>query len=79
MLFKPEEAFLLLTKLEEIYTKATQGCGPDYLAVISRVIKSRDERHTLQKLQIVRLALAKYYARCGVYGVGGRQTLITTQ
>ena len=71
MLFTSEEACLLIRKLDEICSRA-QNPGSDYLSVVARATKSRDEKHALQKLQIVRLALAKYYARCSVIGVGGR-------
>lgn len=73
MLFNSDEASLLLHTLEEIYVRSAHGAGSDYLEVLGRITKTVDEKHTLQKLQVVRLALAKYFARCGVYGVGGRQ------
>lgn len=72
MLFAPEDACVLLSKLEEICSRAAQGAGPDYLSVLARTTKNKDEKQALQRLQIVRLALARYYARCGVIGVGGR-------
>lgn len=72
MLFTSDEAYLLLKKLEEICSRTSQGSGSDYLSVLTRTTKSRDEKQALQRLQVVRLALAKYYARCGVIGVGGR-------
>ncbi len=78
MLFSSDEACLLLRKLEEICSRVAQGAGSDYLSVFTRSSKSRDEKHALQKLQVVRLALAKYYARCGVIGVGGRVNSIPT-
>lgn len=72
MLFSPEDACILLRKLEEICSRATQGSGSDYLSILTRTTKNKDEKQALQRLQTVRLALAKYYARCGVIGVGGR-------
>lgn len=72
LLFSSEDACILLRRLEEVCTRSAQGAGPDYLAVLARTTKSKDEKGALQRLQIVRLALAKYYARCGVIGVGGR-------
>ncbi|KAI0343020.1 hypothetical protein BDW22DRAFT_1329132 [Trametopsis cervina] len=74
LLFTSDDVYLLLTKLEEISTRASQGAGPDYLAMVARTTKGKDEKHALQRLQIVRLALAKYYARCSAIGVGGRST-----
>ena len=72
MLFSSEDALLLLRTLEEITSRAAQGAGPDYLAILARTTKGKDEKHALQRLQIVRLVLAKYYARCGAIGVGSR-------
>ena len=72
MLFTAEEACLLLHKLEEVCFRTSQGAGHEYLPAFKRLTKSRDDKHALQKLQIVRLALAKYHARCAVIGVGGR-------
>ncbi len=77
MLFTSDDACLLLRKLEEICSRTAQGAGPDYLSIYTRTTKSKDEKHALQRLQIVRLALAKYYARCGVIGVGGRFNTVT--
>lgn len=72
MLFSTEDARVLLRKLEEICSRSAQGAGSDYLSVLARTTKNKDEKLALQRLQVVRLALAKYYARCGVIGVGGR-------
>ncbi|EKM49160.1 uncharacterized protein PHACADRAFT_265769 [Phanerochaete carnosa HHB-10118-sp] len=72
MLFTSEDACILLRKLEEICTRSAQNAGSDYLPILARTTKSKDEKGALQRLQIIRLALAKYYARCGVIGVGGR-------
>lgn len=49
-----------------------QGAGSDYLPILIRMLKNGDEAKALQRLQIVRLALARYYAKCGVIGVGGK-------
>lgn len=71
MLFTSNDACLLIQKLEEIQIRVGQGCGDDYLSVLSRIAHG-GEKHALQRLQAVRLALARYYARCGAIGVGGR-------
>ena len=71
-MFSTEDARVLLRKLEEICSRAAQGASTDYLSVLARTTKNKDEKQALQRLQVVRLALAKYYARCGVIGVGGR-------
>jgi nuclear pore complex protein Nup85 len=72
LVFSTEDARVLLRKLEEICSRVAQGAGSDYLSVLARTTKNKDEKQALQRLQVVRLALAKYYARCGVIGVGGR-------
>ncbi|KAL4250471.1 Nuclear pore complex protein Nup85 [Abortiporus biennis] len=72
MLFTSAEAGMLLHKLEEIFTLTSYGLGSDYLPVFMKVLKNSDEKYALQRLQIVRLALAKYFARCGVIGAGGK-------
>ncbi|EIW58253.1 uncharacterized protein TRAVEDRAFT_123029 [Trametes versicolor FP-101664 SS1] len=71
MFFTSEDACLLMQRLESIHIMAGQGCSDDYLPVLCRVTK-RGEKHALQRLEVVRLSLARYYARCGAIGVGGR-------
>ena len=66
-----------LQKLEEIAFRSSQGSGSDYLPILVRTLRNGDEAKALQRLQVVRLALAKYYARCGVIGVGGRYAGVT--
>lgn len=63
---------VLLHKLQEITTRTSHGAGADYLSVLARGTKGKDEKSALQRLQVVRLALAKYYARCGAIGVSAR-------
>ncbi|KAI0642447.1 Nup85 nucleoporin-domain-containing protein [Trametes meyenii] len=71
MFFSSNDACLLIQKLEEIHIAVGQGGGDDFLPVLCRVTK-RGEKHALQRLEVVRLSLAQYYARCGAIGVGGR-------
>ncbi|KAJ8482613.1 hypothetical protein ONZ51_g5233 [Trametes cubensis] len=71
MPFTSNDACLLIQKLEEIHIAVGQGAADDYLPILRRVTK-RGEKHALQRLEVVRLALARYYARCGAIGVGGR-------
>ncbi|KAM5544312.1 hypothetical protein V8D89_001972 [Ganoderma adspersum] len=71
MLFTSSDACLLIQKLEEIQIRVGQGSGDDYLSVLARIANG-GEKHAMQRLQTVRLALARYYARCGAIGVGGR-------
>lgn len=81
MLFTSKNIGLLLRKVEEVHTRTSQGCGEDYLLVLVKIIRSTGgkgiggEKEALNKLKTVRLALAKYFARCGVIGVGGRDSL----
>ena len=71
LLFSSTSASLLLQKLEEIFVGSSQGAGDDYLIVLTRVIGGRGEKEALERLKTVRLALAQYFARCLVLGVGG--------
>jgi nuclear pore complex protein Nup85 len=71
LLFSSASASLLLQKLEEIFVGSSQGAGDDYLIVLTRVIGGRGEKEALERLKTVRLALAHYFARCLVLGVGG--------
>ncbi|KAI0630839.1 Nup85 nucleoporin-domain-containing protein [Trametes polyzona] len=73
MLFTSDDACVLMQKLERVCMMVGQGCGADYLPVLCRVTK-RGEKYALQRLEVVRLALARYYARCGAIGVGGRSS-----
>lgn len=75
MLFTSTNACLLLHKLEEIHMRVSQGAKDDYLSILAKTTKSGGEKHAMQRLQIVRLALVRYYARCGVIGVGGKNKL----
>ncbi|KAF9642653.1 hypothetical protein BDM02DRAFT_3105390 [Thelephora ganbajun] len=81
MLFTSANIGLLLRKMEEVQTRTSQGSGEDYLSVLVKIIRSSGgkgiggEKEALNKLKMVRLALAKYFARCGVIGVGGKDSL----
>jgi nuclear pore complex protein Nup85 len=72
LLFSYAGALELLQKLQEIFTRAEQGSGSDYLAILTRTIKGGDEKEALNRLKTVRLQLARYFARCTVIGVGGK-------
>jgi len=39
--------------------------------MLGRVVSARNEKDVLERLKSVRLALAQYFARCLVLGVGG--------
>lgn len=71
-----DEAYELLRHLEEIYTRAEQGAGADYLGALDHIMQGPDVASdrvvdvdsALAQLQVVRLALARYLARCAVGG-----------
>lgn len=69
-LFPSSGASLLLQKLEEIFVRASQGASDDYLSVLIRVLGCRGEKEALERLKTVRLALAQYFARSLVSGLG---------
>lgn len=66
LLFTSSEASVLLQKLEEVFVRTSQGSGEDYLSVLTRTIKGSGEKEALDRLNVVRLALARYFARCTV-------------
>jgi nuclear pore complex protein Nup85 len=70
-LFSYAGAIELLQKLQEIFTRAEQGSGDDYLSILIRTVKG-GEKEALDRLNTVRLWLARYFARCTVIGVGGK-------
>lgn len=72
LLFAYSEAVELLQKLEEIFMRAEQGSGDDYLTVLRRTIRGGGNKEALNHLKTVRLGLARYFARCTVIGVGGK-------
>ncbi|KAJ6607496.1 Nup85 nucleoporin-domain-containing protein [Mycena sp. CBHHK59/15] len=69
LLFTASGAAELLTKLEEIFTRSSQGSGDDYLNVLTRTIKGGGHKEALDRLKTVRLALARYIARSAVLSV----------
>lgn len=71
LLFTSSGASLLLQKLEEIFVRASQGAADDYLPVLVRVLRVRGDKEALERLKLVRLALAHYFGRSLVLGVGG--------
>ena len=75
LLFSYSEAVELLQKLQEIFIRAEQGSGDDYLAILIRTIKGGGEKEALNQLKTVRLGLARYFARCTVIGVGGKHVM----
>ena len=74
LFFTTAEACDLLKKLEEVHFRSSNGAGEDYLLILSRILR-RGQRECLQRMMTVRLALARYFSRCTMIGVGGKQTL----
>ncbi|KAF8637523.1 hypothetical protein AX17_002767 [Amanita inopinata Kibby_2008] len=68
LLFSSTAVSHLLRKLQEITTRTSHG-DADYLEMLTRTLKGR-EKEALNRLKIVRLALAKYFARCTIANVG---------
>ena len=58
----------MLQKIEEIFIRTSQGCGDDYLAILVRIVHAGGQKEALNYLKTVRLALARYIARCAVFG-----------
>ncbi|KAJ6591607.1 Nup85 nucleoporin-domain-containing protein [Mycena vulgaris] len=69
LLFSASGAAELLSKLEEIFTRSSQGSGGDYLDVLARTIRGGGHKEALARLNTVRLALARYFARSAVLSV----------
>ena len=44
--------------------RTSQGSGEDYLAILTRTTKGGGQKEALDRLVTVRLALARYFARC---------------
>ncbi|KAJ7155434.1 nucleoporin Nup85-like protein [Mycena crocata] len=65
-LFSASGAAELLCKLEEIFIRSSQGCGSDYLEILTKTIRGGGHKEALNQLKTVRLALARYFARSSV-------------
>jgi nuclear pore complex protein Nup85 len=79
MPFEVSEVFELLRRLEEVQTRAAQGSGSEYLGALMRQLRKGGEREALRQLESVRLALARYFARCSVLAVGGKGRILLAQ
>ncbi|KAL0955138.1 hypothetical protein HGRIS_004052 [Hohenbuehelia grisea] len=73
LLLPTSGAFLLMRKLEEIFTRSEQGSGGEYLSILGQILHKTGESDILNHLRGIRLILSKYLARCFVNNVGGRQ------
>ncbi|KAH0836428.1 Nup85 nucleoporin-domain-containing protein [Lanmaoa asiatica] len=74
-LFSYTSACILLYRLDEVCARTAQGSGEDYLRMLEMKLLVDGRQDTQQRLQVVRLALAKYFARCAMIGTGGTQTV----
>lgn len=59
----------ILQRLEEVTLRTNQGCGGDYLTIMNRILKLGGSKDALKRLDILRLALARYLARCMLTGL----------
>lgn len=74
-LFSHPSACILLYRLDEVCARVAQGSGDDYLRILEMKLRIDGRQDTRQQLQVVRLALAKYFARCAMIGTGGTQII----
>ncbi|KAH7885796.1 Nup85 nucleoporin-domain-containing protein, partial [Phlebopus sp. FC_14] len=72
-LFSYASACILLQRLDEVCARIAQGSGEDYTKVLEIKMQSNGQQDFQQLLQLARLALAKYFARCAMIGTGGTQ------
>lgn len=66
--FPSSTACLLLQRLEEVSMRTAQGCGEDYLHILARVLSVGGPKEAIRRLDALRLALARYFARCVLAG-----------
>ncbi|KZT25118.1 hypothetical protein NEOLEDRAFT_1178543 [Neolentinus lepideus HHB14362 ss-1] len=71
-LFTTEAICLFLQKLEEIQTRVDQGWADDYLSIVVRTTKGGGTKDAFQRLKRVRLATARFYAKCSIIDIGGK-------
>lgn len=74
-LFSYAGACVLLRRLDEIISRTAQGASEDYLKILEAKLRIDGQKDTQKRLQLVRFALAKYFARCAMIGTGGTQTV----
>lgn len=68
MLFSVTAVNEFTRKVEEVVTRTSYG-DIDYLGTLMQCMKG-GEKEALNRLKLVRAALAKYYARCTIANVG---------
>ncbi|KAF9219749.1 hypothetical protein BS17DRAFT_375656 [Gyrodon lividus] len=74
-LFSYASACVLLYRLDEVCARTAQGSGEDYLRTLEMKLQVDGCRVAQQQLQLARLALARYFARCTMIGTGGAQII----
>ncbi|KAM6496834.1 Nucleoporin Nup85-like protein [Amanita muscaria] len=67
LLFSGTAVNEFLRKVEEVASRTSHG-DLDYIGILMRTLKG-GEKEAISRLKLVRIALAKYYARCTVAGV----------
>ena len=63
----------ILRRMEEIAVRTSQGSGDDYLSVLRKIKKGGEDNDALERLKTARLVSARYFARCSLKSVGGKQ------
>lgn len=76
LVFRSDEVCELLGRLEVLQSRVQNGYSAEYLGVLAQMGAGERERQAARRLDVVRLSLARYYARCGSIGVGGRGHLV---
>lgn len=74
-LFSYSSACILLHRLDEVCARAAEGSGQDYLRMLEMKLRMDGRQDTQQRLQVIRLALARYFARCAMIGTGGTRII----
>ncbi|TDL24108.1 hypothetical protein BD410DRAFT_786808 [Rickenella mellea] len=66
--FSAADASLLLRRLEEVKIQTDHGYGDDYLGVLARTMNLTGAKEALKRLDVLRICLARYFARCILKG-----------
>ncbi|KAG8832153.1 hypothetical protein FRC17_001905 [Serendipita sp. 399] len=72
VLLDEEQMNIVLTRLEEVYTKSKLGANNDYLWALKRRYSMRTQTEALQRLDRVRFTLIQSCARAMRMNVGGK-------
>ncbi|KZW00006.1 hypothetical protein EXIGLDRAFT_723166 [Exidia glandulosa HHB12029] len=76
LVFRSDEICELLGRLEVLQSRVQNGYSAESLGVLAKIGQGDRTRLATKRLEVVRLSLARYYARCGSIGVGGRGHLV---